>query len=72
MKKWKLEQVLSQSVKTVKLSREKARLELSARTLSTNKYRVNKVENNRHEGGIEKSTLWCLNKFFVDFNYKVW
>jgi len=45
-------------VKTVKLSREKARLELSARTQNTNKFRVNKVENNRHEGGTEK-TLLC-------------
>jgi len=43
-------------VKTVKLSREKAKLELSARTLSTNKFRVNKFENNHREGGIEKST----------------
>ena len=57
MKKWKLEQVLSQSVMIVKLSREKARLELSAKTQNTNKFRVNKVENNRHEGGTEVTTL---------------
>ena len=43
--------MLSQSVKTVKLSKEKARLELSAKTQNTNKFRVNKVENNRHKGG---------------------
>jgi len=63
--------VLSQSAKTVKLSREKAKLELSAKTLSTNKFRVNEFENNHRKGGIEKSTLWCINKFFVDFYYKV-
>ena len=51
--------MLSQSVKTVKLSKEKARLELSARTQNTNKFRVNKVENNRHEGGTEVTTLLC-------------